>query len=79
MRENLYYAKNKIEADALVKKMKDVYTIILSFIEVTEVSGTDLKIIIGIIEKHHALQDKDEFQKIFQLIFKIIIIELQFY
>ena len=60
-----------MEIEGLVKKMKDIYTALIDFIEATDDSDAEYITLIEVLEKQEILENKDEVRLLFQLISKI--------
>ena len=55
-----------METEALIKKMKDIYSALLDFIEATDDHRTEFQILIDFLEDYKILESKDEVQLLFQ-------------
>ena len=60
-----------MEIEALIKKMKDIYSPLIDFIEATDDQDAEFQALIEVLEKHEILENKDEVRLLFQLISKI--------
>ena len=57
--------------DALVTKMKDIYSPLIEFIEATDDHDAKFKTLIEVLKKNEILENKDEIQLLFRFISKI--------
>ena len=60
-----------MEIESLIKKMKDINSALIDFIEATDDHEVEFKTLIDFFEKQQILENKDEIQLSFQLISKI--------
>lgn len=60
-----------MEVEVFIKKMKDIYSVLMDFIESDDDSGDEFDTIINFFEKQIILENKEEVRLIFQLISKI--------
>ena len=60
-----------MEIETLIKKMKDIYSALIDFIEADDGHEAEFKTLIDVLKKQEILENKDEVQLMFQLISQI--------
>ena len=60
-----------MEIEPFIKKMKDIYSCFMAFIDTTDVCDVEFQELYEILEKKEILQNQDEVRLLFQLISKI--------
>ena len=60
-----------MEIEIFIKKLKDINSALIDFIEAADDHDAEFKTLIDILEKQKILENKDEIQLLFQLISKI--------
>ena len=72
---NLFHLKSRFKAqmeiENLIKKMKDINSALIDFIEATDEQDAEFKTLIEILDKQEILENKDDVQLLFRLISKI--------
>ena len=61
----------KIEIENFITKMKDIYSVLIIFIDTRDDTEDEFKKLINIFEKHKIFENKGEVKLIFRLISKI--------
>ena len=62
---------NKMEIEAFIKKMKDIYSPLIDFIDATDDQDAEFKALIDVLEMQEILENQNEIQLLFLLISKI--------